>query len=350
MKKSSFILLFASFALFGCQKNLTDMPISPFFDTYVRIGMRSEYNVNLRSLDSEEYVELKAAIDDYKDKDSDFETNKGVTKVVRKEETRDLKYAYFGKEVSSVSLCSMLSRTDTESRYLNDNNRSYVTIKKAVSNRQNQNANAGIIKTNSTTCDYIYDSHYVKPQTYTEVEQKYGVRTSIKNNSEAAVVMQTTPEETSYDSTKFDLKPFGDKIQQHFVPGEVRGEDYNFEILGESAVFGQCNIGTKPYTLIKEGYSVFAPYTTTVGRTYKAVDNYFYEGLLEDDTTNGLRFTSFRFYHELLILSQAYNGINVPVLYLARPVVVEYSEVKYDISYNDLGTCEETIPEVTTDL
>lgn len=336
MKKQVLPLLLTPLMLFSCHNNVTDMPKSPFNDSYQRIGMKGEYLVNLTSLPAEEYAKLKAGIVNYVDDGVD----KGVTKVVRHEETRDLRYAYFGKEVGTVSFCSMLSRTDTESKYLK-NEKNYVTTKEAISNQQNQTANGGIIKNNSTTVDYIYDVNYVNSETAQGTN--YGVRTSVKNNDEALVVSQKTPETTTYDEEQFNLLPYKNEIQEHFKPTET----YDFKILGDnnSAVYGTCNIDGEERYLIKEGYSVFSPYTTTVGRTYKAVDNYFYEGLLEKKGES-FRFTSFRFYHELLILSKAYDE-GVPVLYLEKPMTVEYSEVKYQISYNGLGEYTGVIPEVT---
>lgn len=332
MKKQVLPLLLIPLMLFSCHNNVTDMPKSPFNDSYQRIGMKGEYSVNLTSLQAEEYAKLKAGISSYTDED--------VTKVVRQEETRDLRYAYFGKEVGTVSFCSMLSRTDTESKYLKDES-NYVATKEAISKQQNQTANGHIIKNNSTTVDYIYDVNYVN----NKIEQgtNYGVRTSVKNNDEALVVSQKTSETTTYDEEQFNLLPYKNEIKEHFK----KTETYDFDILRDnnSAVYGTCKIDGKERYLIKEGYSVFSPYTTTVGRTYKAVDNYFYEGLLEkeDDT---FRFTSFRFYHELLILSKAYDE-GVPVLYLEKPMTVEYSEVKYAISYDDLGQYTGVIPEVS---
>lgn len=347
MKKQILPLLFIPFVLASCKNNSTDMPKSPFDDTYVRIGMKGEYEVNLTSLPASDYANLKSAIQNYKDEE------KKATKVVRKEEMRDLKYAYFGNEVGSASRCALLTRTDTESRYLKDDS-NYVTTKEAVSHQENQTANAGVLKSDSKTVDYIYDVNYLDSSK--EAQETYGVRTSVKNNEEQEVVTQTTIE-TKYDSTKFDLESYKNGIMIHFAPGKIRGEDYNFGILRDvnSAVYGKCNIDSKERYLIKEGYSVFAPYTTTVGRTYKAVDNYFYEGLLEEyvepkienEGEKSFRFTSFRFYHEVLILSEACDGLNVPVLYLEKPVVVDYDEVKYEISYDSLGEYTGTIPEPT---
>lgn len=338
MKKIALPLLLIPFALFSCHSNTKDMPKSPFDDHYQRIGMKGEYLVNLTPLQAEDYAKLKAGIDNYNDE--------GVTKVVRQEETRDLKYAYFGREVGTVSFCSMLSRTDTESKYLKET-KNYVTTKEADSNQQNQTANGGIIKNNSSTVDYIYDTNYVDSGE-TQGEH-YGVRTSVKNNDEEVVVSQTTPQTTAYgDGTQFNLLPYKNEIKKHFDPTPVRTETYDFDILRDnnSAVYGTCNIESKNYYLIKEGYSLFSPYTTTVGRTYKAVDNYFYEGLLEKHNET-FRFTSFRFYHELLILSKAYDE-GVPVLYLEKPMIVDYSEIKYSISYDDLGEYKGTIPEPTS--
>lgn len=349
MKKQILPLLFLPFVLASCHNNSTDLPKSPFDDVYVRVGMKGAYEVNLNPLETSDYAELKSSIANYIERGTDQD----VTQVQRKEETRDLKYAYFGNEVGSASRCAMLSRIDTEKRYLN-NDKNYVTTKEAISHQQNQTANAGIIKNNSTTVDYIYDVNCrdsSKP-----LEEEYGVRTSFKNNDEQEVVTQTT-DEVNYDETKFNLDPYKNGIATHFKPGKVRGENYNFDILRDtnSAVYGKCTIDGKERCLIKEGYSVFAPYTTTVGRTYKAVDNYFYEGLLEEysepkiesEDEKSFRFTSFRFYHEILILSEACDGSNIPVLYLEKPVVIEYNEIKYEISYNSLGEYKGTIPEIT---
>lgn len=311
--KKRFLLAFSiPFILFSCRPSNIDTPKSPFDDHYERIGVNSEYNV-VNPLGDGELDDINASIYPEEGEPTD------VSHFKHQIETRDLKYAYFGEESSTISQCSLLSQVEDSNRYSNN-----VSIDINESEQQIQTANAGVIKTDSTITDYTFDTDYNKTILSGEYRQ---TRQTIKKGEEPGlptVVTDTT--DYSDEELIFGLKPLA-KIKSHFA------FDDKFSLLGPNAVYGTIEDGSY---LIKEGYSVFKDFTTTMGRSYKAEDNYFYEGLLEkvENDDNVYHFKYFRFYHELLILSKAFDGTGVPVLYLDKPVLIEFSEDKYWIDYN----------------
>lgn len=331
-----FIFTLSPLALFSCAKPSIDMPKSPFEDSYTRIGMKGEFDIT-DTMPQKDYNEIKKYV-------SEGEDDK-VTHYIRQEESRDLKYAYFGQESSTISQCSMASINESGFRYPNK-----VTISSNITDQQIQSANSGIIKTSASSSDYSFDD------TYPHNEMTYSLRRVKKNNDESAVVTEPIKEKTYSEGqleSIFGLTPFVSRIKSHFLPSTIRDIQYEFKLLGDNnkAIYGMS--GDK--YLIKEGYSIFPDFKTTMGRTYKAEDNFFYEGLLEkyevasgNEVTYAYRFTNFRFYHELLILSKAFDGTGVPILYLDKPVLIEYSEVKYEISYDALSNYSGNIPDVTT--
>lgn len=334
-----FFLIFSPLTLFSCAKPSIDTPESPFEDPYVRIGMRGEFDIT-DSMPQKDYNEIKKYVNDEESKDID------VARYKRQEESRDLKYAYFGQESSTISQCSMVSIDENGYRYNNN-----VSISDTITNQQIQSANSGIIKTASSLTDYTFDDSYPHKSNETST---YSQRRKRKNNDEPETVTSLTTgkeydleDEEKVDSI-FGQSPYVSRIKSHFLPSMVRDVPYEFKLLADDnkAIYGMSN----GKYLIREGYSIFPDFKTTMGRSYKAEDNFFYEGLLEKyekDDEDVYRFTNFRFYHELLILSKAFDGTGVPILYLDKPVLIEYSEIKYEISYEKLGNYSGEIPKVT---
>ncbi|MCQ2753074.1 MAG: hypothetical protein MJ206_02330 [Bacilli bacterium] len=321
MKKAVLTLFFVPMFALACRGRGVDMPKSPFpGDNYTPIGMESAFNEKLNPLDEEgkEYSNLRNTIVNYKEQ-ADIIT----TKYTRKREHRNLKHAYFGDQ--EQNLCSYVSQEVNGGYYLNsDDEDDIVSVDKNYEVNKRQTLSGGI-KTSSSQVE-TYDSTDLSDlslnniETYTEVK-------STKINQEKAEVVETPG--ITYDSKVFLLTPFATYISQHF-------NDIGFDLFGEdnNAVYGKFNDGRY---LIKEARSFYDEYPT-LGHKYKAVKNYFYEGVLTKvGQTENLGFTSFRFYSELLILSEAADSEDVPVLYLEHPMLVEYDEYKYEISYEPLG-------------
>lgn len=327
--------------LASCDTSRVNTPNSPFKDDkYVRIGMKSDGHHKIdKNMSNEEYNELKTYINDK------TQTDENVITYHRQQEDRDLKYAYFGKESSTISQCTLTSISEDLNRFSNR-----VRTDTSVTNKEVQTANGGIQKTKSTVTEYVFDSDY-KSNPFIESE-KYQIRRATKINSEEQVVEQVqeetdyNPEDETFLYETFGLRPFTRRIKSHFPT------DWEFQLLADNnnAVYGKTSDGKY---VIKEGYSHFVDYSTTMGRTYKAVDNYFYEGLLERYKVPGsedeykYRFLDFRFYHELLILSKAFSSEgSIPILYLEKPALIEFSETTYsDITYCDEG--ESMFPRYT---
>lgn len=323
--------------LANCNNGGIDMPKSPFDDHYARIGMQGVYG-KTDDMSQADYNAIKTYINAPNSKDVN------VKSYHRQEEIRDLKYAYFGKESSTISQCSMTSRSEDLTRYKNR-----VFINTDVTDQQIQQANGGIQKTKLALTDYTFDSNYDKET----LANKYIERIKTKNNDETEVVTEPV-HETEYGDEQiyqiFGLKPYNSRIKSHFI----EDGEYKFKLLANNnnAVYYMTkNEKDDPRYLIKEGYSLFSDFHTTMGRSYKAQDNYFYEGILEKYKYEGeetFRFTHFRFYHELLILSKSIDGSGVPVLYLDKPVLIEFSETTYsNIEYakeEDLDTYTDPIP------
>ncbi len=316
MKKILLILLSTPLILFSCKSSNIKTPVSPFDDHYERIGMDSKYSVITEST-SEEIKSIKEYIntDDQDD----------VSYYKHQYEKRDLKYAYFGNESSTISQCQMLSQIEDNTRYSNN-----VSIDINNSEQQDQTANAGIIKTNSKVTKYVYDPNYKNLND----DKKYIKATVTEKNGEET---QTTRDgDGTYvegDNSVFYIKPL-DKIKEFF--NSIEG----FDLFGANAICGTANNGE---IVLKEGFSVFSNFTTTMGRSYKAEDNYFYEGLI-DNSNGSYKFKYFRFYHELLILSEAIDGEGVPVIYLDKPALIEYSEDQYWIDYKQLQPYTGDVP------
>lgn len=330
MKKLALLLLAIPFAFTSCQSSPITIPGSPFpNDHYNRIGMNSENKIE-SYLTDDEFEKLKEAVS------SDYPTDKRALKCVSQDETRDLKYAYFGKETSSVFYNSLNSRQDEMVRYSNNIKIDSSTTKQIM---QTAMGESQILSVNDT---YTFDIGTAKKQAKKNI---YKQHLRVKTNDEQPTVSEKTGEthyggagEPSEDSV-FAIRPY-----ETLILPLIEGEKCHMRILGDNAVYGKTN--NNKY-LIKEAYSVFDnEFTTTLGRKYIAVDNYFYEGLL-DDISGDLCFTYFRFYHETLILSQAYNGTGVPILYLEKPALVWFKEVKYNIFYTDNGPYTDNIPEPT---
>lgn len=336
-KRLVLLTIFALPLLASCNKSSIDMPKSPFDDHYHRIGMKGEY-AKADDMTVAEYNAIK----EYVNTEGE---DKYVSSYHRQEEIRDLKYAYFGKESSTISQCSMTSHNEDLKRYYNR-----VFINNDVTDKQIQTANGGIQKTKSTLVDYTFDT------TYESIEQEaippsgnYAERIRTTNNNEPEIITEPVPV-TSYTSNEvyklFGLKPFNSRIRSHFATEPDPTTGYDFRLLGDNNNAVYFKTKDNKY-LIKEGYSLFSEFHTTMGRSYKAQDNYFYEGLLEDDDNNSYRFTHFRFYHELLILSKSIDGSGVPVIYLDKPVLIEFSETTYsDIQYVDE---EKSLPHYEND-
>ena len=325
--------------LASCDTSRVNTPNSPFKDDkYVRIGMRTDGHHKIdENMSNEDYNELKSYINDK------TQIDENVVEYHRQQEDRDLKYAYFGKESSAISQCTLTSIDEYLNRYSNR-----VRTDTSVTNKAIQTANGGIQKTKSTVTEYVFDSNYSSDPF--EESKKYEIRRATKTNSEEQVVEQVqSPTEYDPDSKTFlyetfGLKPFTSRIKSHFP------EELEFKLLGDSnnAVYGKNSEGKY---IIKEGHSHFIDYSTTMGRTYKAVDNYFYEGTLEryevptpsnEEKQYSYRFLDFRFYHELLILSKAFSSPeSIPILYLEKPALIEFSETTYsDITYCDTEESE----------
>ena len=324
--------------LLSCNNSNINMPLSPFADDhYQRIGMDGQYKI-AESMSEDEFNSIKNYIKDEDAKDGN------VASYHIQQENRDLKHAYFGNESSAISQCSLTSISENLNRY---NNR--VTIDDIVTNKEVQTANGGIQKTQSLSTSYTFDSNYYLEEF--SALKKYQKRLKTKINNESEEVKQEL-DETEYteDLDKlydiFGLKPFTTRIKSHFV----QTDKYKFELLGNAAVYGKTSDGKY---LIKEGYSLFDNFSTTMGRTYKSVNNYFYEGLL-DKIGSDYYFVKFRFYRELLILSKSFDGSSVPIIYLEKPVLVEFDETTYsDITYfnnetTDLPKYTQTIPVPST--
>ncbi len=327
MKKKALLLLGIPLLLIGCNGNKVDLPKSPFSnDNYKRIGMESEYkDITISDLNSEEYDKLKKSIKDYKNYDAK------VKSYTRSEETRDLKAAYFGTNLGAANLCKKTSRTDTNTRYNN-----LVTTKLVNTKTEEQVMNSkSTIKNEQQMDDYVNGLD----------GEKYSTIRSLKNNTSNPEVTYVVKEESYSGEGKaeevFGTHAYEKDIKNNFViKSRTPGREISFSVLADNnnAVYGKTNIkDIGERYIIREAMSDFSPYSTTVGDTHKAVDNYFYEALLVPEN-GGYRFTNFRFYHELLILSEAYGDESkVPVLYLEKPVLVEYSEIKYTIDYTDKG-------------
>ncbi|MCQ2792708.1 MAG: hypothetical protein MJ208_04230 [Bacilli bacterium] len=317
--------------LASCNQSNIEMPKSPFDDSYQRIGMTGEYVIK-NGLTQEEYNGIKASITvNPETRDVD------VASYHIEQEDRDLKYAYFGDESSSISQCTMTSNNQDLTRYKNN-----VFINNNVTDKQVQVKNGGIVKTKSTLMDYTFDTNYLN---LPKENNKYARRLSTKNNDDPEEVTEPTPE-TSYDSQDpnqvydiFALKPFTGHIAHHFTD--------DFKLLGDNAVYGKTEDGKY---IIKEGHSNYQDFQTTMGRSYKAQDNYFYEGVLENYQDQGktkYHFTHFRFYHELLILSKACDGTGVPILYLDHPVLIEFNETIYsNITYKPVTSLDNYTGEI----
>ena len=335
--------------LASCDTSRVNTPNSPFKDDkYVRIGMRGKYRID-NPLNNDEYNELKNYINDTEVKDIN------VVSYHQQQEDRDLKYAYFGKESSTFSQCTLTSVSEDLSRY-----RNRVFTDNVETNKEIQIAGSNIQKTKSLVTNYTFDLGYDD----TKLANKYKIHVKTKIEGEDEKVEEEKGE-TSYEDKDvydiFGLKPYTLRIKGHFPKPDPEKPDPNlFKLLGDNAVYGKDSDGNY---VIREGHSDFINYSTTMGRTYKAVDNYFYEGVLErykvptssnDEETYSYRFLDFRFYHELLILSKAFSSEgSIPILYLEKPALIEFSETTYsDITYCDKGEEEfelydKEIPEVT---
>lgn len=331
MKKIA-LLLFFPFLLTSCGSSSITIPKSPFRDDkYVLIGMKSENKIDTYLTD-DEFAKLNKAI-----ARGTAMTDKRALKYVRQDETRDLKYAYFGKETSSVFYNSLNSRLDETTRYDNQIKIDNSSTKQIVQTAMGENTTLSINNT------YTFDIGTAKglPK-----ENFYKQHLRTQTNDEKPIISVKT-DKTHYGGSEeeseeavFSVHPYENSILQHFV----ETESYHFKLLGPNAVYGKSN---SKY-LVKEAYSIFNKnFTTTLGRKYIAVDNYFYEGLLDDINTD-LCFTYFRFYHETLILSEAYGNEGVPILYLEKPALVWFNEVKYNIYYNSNGNYTGTIPTPET--
>lgn len=335
MKKSRVALLMVPLMAIGCNKSLVNMPKSPFgADEYSPIGMTTAFpDVKLSSLDNNEYQLVKNNI-------ANYQADEMVSSYTRHEESRDLRYAYFGNQ--EPTLCTYTSSDIKLDRYSNP-----ITISKNVQNNKNQTLSGSIIN------DHLTDEIYT--QSIPDKDHMYHVIESIKKNDAEAKV-QKTKTDTSYSDaeivTIFGLKPFEVIQTSHFTEKAVHSETevYKFKLFGDenNAVYGKAKINGVDQFLIKEAYSLFVDYQT-VGHRYKAVDNYFYEGLLKevDSSNKKLGFTSFRFYHEFLILSEPADRADVPILYLEKPMLVEYNEYRYDISYDVFKPYQGDVPTPT---
>jgi len=336
MNKKQVILLLAPFMMIGCNNSNVNRTKSPFNDSYNPIGMKGEYNItNIMSID--DFNAIKTQINnDYKDNNTDI-----VKSYTRVEESRDLKAAYFGKNLGAANLCALTHQSSTNTRYSN-----FVTTQFSTSHKENQTVSGGINKTNSTINDYLFQDGELTSTSYQGNRQT-------KNDSEEEKVEKF--KEGTFVITDplpvFGLNPYKDDIKNYFGDITRREQHITFDVLGtnNNAIYGMS--GDK--YLIKEATSLFVPYSTTVGDTYKAVDNFFYEALLEKDSKGKFRFTNFRYYTELLILSEAISDEKtVPVLYLEKPQLVEYTETKYTINYVKKAEFTDTfdktkIPQVT---
>jgi len=325
LKRSCLLLL--PFILVGCNGGSINKTKSPFNDKYSPVGMSGQYNIT-GSISTEDYNLLRKSIKDYSDNNDSY-----VVKSYRRvKEERDLKAAYFGKNLGAANLCALVSQDTTNTRYSN-----YVTTSFSTSHNENQTVSGGINKTNSVVKDFTFsndpdpkkeeENYQQNEQINTEGEEERIISEKIKGTFDAT--------ESSSITDTFGLKPYDNDIKTNFGTIKKRDKEVIFNVLDDNnnAIYGMS--GNK--YLIKEATSLFAPYSTAVGDTYKAVNNFFYEALLEkvgegDKAT--FRFTDFRFYTELLILSEAMSDeTKVPVLYLEKPQLVEYTEIKYSIQY-----------------
>lgn len=334
MKKIIFLPLVL--VLTSCDSSLIKIPTSPFKDDkYERIGVNSVYKITDSQLTDDEFKILTEAFNKVNNP-----TDNNVISYDRVEETRDLKYAYFGKEISSVFFNSLLSRNENISEYLNN-----VTISKINSHQIIQMA-AGDNNTNSISETYTFDTGYKNKNL--DGEYKSHLKTK-KNDEEEIVTCTTGKDPIKYDleieketSAIFGINPFVNSIIPLFPT--------DFKILGSNAVYGKCD----DMFLVKEAYSVYnSNFTTTLGRQYLAVDNYFYETRLKNYKNNDepcLVINDFRFYHETLILSESFSGTGVPILYLEKPVLVWFDEIKYNFTYGAKENYVGDIPEVTVKL
>ncbi len=325
------LFLIPLFAI-ACHGRGVDMPKSPFpGDNYVPIGMESAFSKEkLEPLDDEgtEYQKLRGTIKEYQ---ADVLT----TKYTRKREYRDLKHAYFGDQEQNP--CSYVSQEVVDEYCKNPEEEADI-----VSTDKNYEVNkrqmiSGGIKTNSSRVE-TYD--YTDLSSLTNQQKTYSEVKSTKINQEKEEVTLTV-EHADYRDDVFQLTPFTTYITKHF-------DGIEFDLFGEDndAVYGKFKDGRY---LIKEAYSKYDDYAT-LGHKYKAVKNYFYEGILTKTSkaTENLGFTSFRFYSELLILSEAADSLDVPVLYLEHPMLVEYDEYQYEMSYAPSRAFpREDIPEPT---
>lgn len=335
--KKKVILAFIPLMLIGCNKGAITKAQSPFNDSYNPIGMTGEYTGNIEYLNSTQFKLLKDSITSLKTDPSEFDAI--VKKYTKEERSRDLKYSYFRNELNPTDMCSLVNETSNNTRYSNN-----VTIA-SISNERQKQFSGGIDKTITKTDDYTFDTKY---KSIASTEHKYRLNTVKKVNEYDAIITKGEEKEYEEDTTIFNLSPYNAILNNHFKNKVIRTKEYKFEMLADNnnAVYGLYNHNGEKRYLIKEAYSVFDPYSTVVGRKYKAVDNYFYEGLLKEVSGGeGLLLTNFRFYHEMLILSEACDeDNNVPVLYLEKPVLVEYNEYKYTFDYAFEESYNGTIP------
>jgi len=334
--KKKVILAFIPLMLIGCNKGAIDRAPSPFADSYVPIGMTGEYLGKIETLNSTQFKLLKDNVTKLKTEPLSYD--KLVKRYSKEERSRDLKYSYFKNELNPTDMCSLVNETSNNVRYKNN-----VTIA-TISNERQKQFSGGIDKTITKTSDYTFDTGYKKT-----LNSKY-ILNSVKqiNEEKEEITKGEEKEYTPTTTTVFNLSPYKAILDNHFT--NKTKTEYKFEILGDNnnAVYGLYNLDGKERYLIKEAYSLFAPFSTVVGRKYKAVDNYFYECLfvnkkIEDE--DYLLLTNFRFYHEMLILSEACDEENrVPVLYLEKPVQVEYNEYKYTFDYSFSDSYTDKIP------
>jgi len=321
MKKKFLLLPLSLLFLASCNNSPINIPKSPFNDSYQRIGMKSEYNYSLSGVTLDEYNSIKTGV---------TSDDNSISTYTLQEEFRDLEYAYFGKESSSVSRCRLTSKHDTEQRFSNR-----VTTGVITSNEQIQTANSSIYKTNTTTEDYKYDTQYKTPTNYSK---EYSTVTKTIDSEGTHITTPSSPVnyETAGENATFGLKPYTNHISQHFKDPDL------IQLMGTSCVVGKYN--TNNY-LIKEGFSKFGIHMTKSGRQYVTSRNYFYEGLIVNESGT-CKLTDFRFYQEQLILSEAWDGGSIPILYLDKPELINFTETKYKINYDNRVNFTGHIPGV----
>lgn len=325
MKKPIVAFMFLPLALFSCAKSTINIPGSPFNDSYSRKGTTSQFNYKLDSLDQAEFSDLKDTTDKYF-----VDANGEISSYSRQQEDRDLKYAYFGKEISTISMCTLFSQKKTSTSYSNSiNNKGPVRIDDLPSESQRQTSGGNIV---DKTENIVYRHNLNETSSeYTETTEKH-------NNDQSVKITAIQMKYTGKKEVVFNVDLSSD-IQQHFLPF-----DKKFTLLGENAIYGKTNINGVTTYIIKGAYSEYQDFSTNMGKKYKSVNNYFYEGSLEKKSF-GFACTSFRFYKELLILSQSFEDeATMPVLYLDSPVLVQFSETSYQINYDAKQTYQGNIP------